>query len=126
MQSHKTDINTSIGNFIKRKELKTKEYTECDLSSLYDPSYNDLNGKEILGNCDDKAILKKLGLKYTNASLCKQPLCSYNTYRHASLKLHEEICHTKIKDFKLWKCPHYSKCNFGFSEDLLSLDKGKL
>jgi hypothetical protein len=106
VQSRKTDLIPSFDDFEKRKELKIIEHTEFDLSSLYDPSYNDLNGKAILGNCDDKTILKKLGLKYTNFKrqamfICKHRLCSYNSYRHASLKLHEEICHTKIKGFNL-------------------------
>jgi hypothetical protein len=98
VQYHNTDTIPRSDDFAKRKEIKTIEYTECDLSSLYDPSYNDLSGKEILGNCDDKTILKKLGLKYTNfkpqsySTMCKHRLCNYNTYRHASLKLHEEIC----------------------------------
>jgi hypothetical protein len=132
VQSRKTDIIPSIDDFVTRNELNKKiEYTECDFSSLYDPSFNDLSGKEILGNCDSKTILKKLGLKYTNfkpqsnISICKHRLCSYNTYTRASLKRHMEICHTKIKGFRLWKCPHYNKCNFGISGDLLTLDKGK-
>jgi hypothetical protein len=71
LQYHNTDTIPSSDDFVKRKEVKTIPFIECDLSSLYDPIYNDLSGKEILGNCDDKTILKKLGLK--SPTLIKRP-----------------------------------------------------
>ena len=52
---HTTDKNKSFdANFVTRKEINKIENNVCDLSSLYDPSYNDLSGKEILVNCDEK------------------------------------------------------------------------
>ncbi len=128
---HTIDKNKSLdANFVTRKEINKIGNTECDLSSLYDPSYNDLSGKEIFGNCDEKPIMNKLGLRYINFNthnfftIFKHRQCSYNTYGLKSLKLHEEISHTKIEGFRLWKCPHYYKCKFGISEELLSLDIG--
>ena len=48
--------------------------------------------------------------RYSNA-------CSSNNV--CLMKLHNQICNTRVQGFKLLKCPNYSNCNFAISIDLL-------
>jgi hypothetical protein len=40
-------------------------------------------------------------------------------YTQSAYRMHNQICHTKVKGVKVWKCPFYEICKFGVSNDLL-------
>ncbi len=120
-----------LDSFETRKQINQINLIKSDYSSLYNPIYNDLNGKDIFANCDTRTILRDLGLNQldTNSNspylfgnvTCKHKFCGTHLFKHAptSLKRHEQICHTRVKGVRLWKCSFYSECKFGISEDLL-------
>ncbi len=103
-----------------------------DFKFLFDPEYNHLSGNEIIGKCKDfKKVYRKIGflkdceIKATHDLCNNSKVCRFSnsgpfdSNSVCLMKLHNQICHTRVQGFKLLKCPNYSNCNFAISLDLL-------
>jgi hypothetical protein len=114
---------------------------KCDIKFLFDPTYNNLIGDEIICKTKDKeTVYEKLGfrlrpdkiinlerqglqVKCDFSNMCTTSLICTRNMRpenvEDNIKIHNQICHTQVDGYKMLKCPNYNKCRFAISFDLL-------